>query len=109
MIMAYVYLLGDAGQDNVFKIGMTRGPVEKRIKQLQTGNGEQIYLVAFYETDFPFFIERLLHTKLFQKQKRGEWFYLDIEDMINFKKYCKEFENTAISLQDNPFSKNILK
>ena len=107
--MAFVYLLGDVGGDNVFKIGMTRGPIEKRIKQLQTGNGSEIYLVDYYETEYPFFVERLLHTKLYPKQKRNEWFNLEISDIVDFKKYCKEIEITAISLIDNPFSKNILK
>ena len=107
--MAYVYLMGDAGQDNTFKIGVTRGSIEKRIKQLQTGNGEDIYIVNFHETDYPFFVERLLHTKLFPKQKRNEWFNLDAEDIINFKQYCEEIENTAKALKENPFSKNILK
>lgn len=107
--MAYVYLLGDSGQDNTFKIGVTRGKVEKRIKQLQTGNGEDIYLVNSYETNYPFFIERLLHTKLFPKQKRNEWFNLDISDVVNFKLYCEEIEKQAEALKDNPFSQNILK
>lgn len=107
--MAFVYLLGDSGQDNTFKIGMTRGTIEKRIKQLQTGNGEEIYLVDFYETIYPFFLERLLHTKLFPKQKRNEWFNLEASDIVNFKNYCKEFEAVAESLKDNPFSQKILK
>jgi hypothetical protein len=107
--MAFVYLLGDAGQDKVFKIGVTRGPVEKRVKQLQTGNGEEIYLVNYYETDYPFFIERLLHTKLYPKQKRNEWFILDINDIVDFKEYCKNIEEQAIALKDNPFAKKILK
>ncbi len=107
--MAYVYLLGDSGQDNTFKIGITRGKIDKRIKQLQTGNGEDIYLVNSYETNYPFFIERLLHTKLFPKQKRNEWFNLDISDVVNFKLYCEEIEKQAEALKDNPFSQNILK
>lgn len=107
--MAFVYLIGDAGQDNVFKIGVTRKSVEKRIKQLQTGNGEDIYLINFYETDYPFFVERLLHTKLYPKQKRNEWFILDVNDVVNFTSYCKDIEKQAIALQDNPFMKNILK
>ena len=107
--MAYVYLLGDAGQDNTFKIGITRGDVTKRIKQLQTGNGEEIYLVNYYETDYPFFIERLLHTKLYPKQKRNEWFNLDSNDIVCFKQYCEEIEKAAKALEENPFSKNILK
>lgn len=107
--MAYVYLLGDSGQDNTFKIGVTRGSVEKRIRQLQTGNGEEIYLVNFYETDYPFFIERLMHNKFYPKQKRNEWFNLDVEDVVKFREHCKAFEDTASSLKDNPFSKKLLK
>lgn len=107
--MAYVYLLGDSGQDNTFKIGVTRGSVEKRIRQLQTGNGEEIYLVNFYETDYPFFIERLMHDKFYPKQKRNEWFNLDVEDVVKFRDHCKAFEDTASSLKDNPFSKKLLK
>lgn len=107
--MAYVYLLGDSGQNNTFKIGMTRGKVEKRIKQLQTGNGDEIYLVDYYETNYPFFIERLLHTKFFPKQKLNEWFTLDIEDVIDFKKHCKKIEEQADALKDNPFSQHLLK
>lgn len=107
--MAFVYLLGDSGQDNTFKIGITRGEIEKRIKQLQTGNGEEIYLVNYYETDYPFFLERSLHLKYYPKQKRNEWFYLESEDIINFKEDCKLFENNARILESNPFAKKILK
>lgn len=32
--MAYVYLICDSGQDNTFKIGVTRGSIEKRIKKI---------------------------------------------------------------------------
>lgn len=107
--MAFVYLLGDSGQDNTFKIGMTRGNINKRIKQLQTGNGEEIYLVNFYETDYPFFLERSLHLKYYPKQKKNEWFTLDCEDIIHFKEHCKMFEDNARSLENNPFAKKILK
>lgn len=107
--MAYVYLLGDSGQDNVFKIGITRGNIDKRIKQLQTGNGEDIYLVNCYETDYPFFIERLLHTKLYPKQKKNEWFTLEHNDIVNFKQYCEEIEIQANALKDNPFGVKLLK
>ena len=107
--MAFVYLLGDSGQDNTFKIGITRGKIEKRIKQLQTGNGEQIYLVNYYETDYPFFLERSLHLKFYPKQKHNEWFNLNVDDVINFKEHCKFFEDTARTLEENPFAKKILK
>lgn len=107
--MAFVYLLGDYGQDNTFKIGMTRGSIEKRIKQLQTGNGEEIYIVNYYETEYPFFVERLLHTKFYPKQKRNEWFNLDVKDIVTFKEVCDNIMEQAHALKDNPFSKKLLK
>ena len=107
--MAFVYILGDTGQDNTFKIGVTRGEVEKRVKQLQTGNGEEIYLVNFYETEYPFFLERSLHLKFYPKQKRNEWFNLGYEDVVKFKEYCKEIENNIEALKDNPFAQKLLK
>ena len=42
--MSFVYLLCDSGQENCYKNCMTRGKIEKRIKQLQTGNSEEITL-----------------------------------------------------------------
>ena len=90
--MAYVYLLCDSGQDNTFKIGVTKGPIEKRIKKLQTGNGSEIFLSNYYETDYPFLIEKMMHQKHFSDKKLNEWFTLDIDTVVNFKKECEEFE-----------------
>jgi hypothetical protein len=107
--MAFVYLIGDYGELNSYKIGMTRGKIEKRIKQLQTGNGSEIYLVDYYQTQYPFFIEKALHLHFFEKHKFNEWFELNEEDILDFKKTCSFYENNAKSLENNPFAKNILK
>ena len=107
--MAFVYLLGDSGQDNMYKIGVTRGKIEKRIKQLQTGNGNEIYLVDSYETNYPFFIEHWLHMKFFPQQKLNEWFILNKNDVFNFKKNCHLVEENIKVLQDNPFLEKMLK
>jgi hypothetical protein len=107
--MAFVYLLGDSGQDNTFKIGVTRDNIDKRIKQLQTGNGSDIYLVNYHETKYPFFIERLLHLQFNGKQKKNEWFDLSYDDVVNFKKTCMKIEESAECLKNNHFMKNKLK
>ena len=107
--MAFVYLLGDYGQNNTYKIGVTRGKIEKRIKQLQTGNGNEIYLVDYYETKYPFFLERWLHMKFFPQQKLNEWFVLSENDILHFKEDCALFEENAMVLENNLFAKKILK
>lgn len=103
--MAFVYLLSDYESDNLCKIGVTRGKIENRIKQLQTGNGNEIYLKDYYETNYPFYIERLLHLKFSGKQKINEWFVLDNDSIFNFKKTCFEIEKNILSLKGNPFMK----
>lgn len=107
--MAFVYLLCDSGQDNCFKIGVTRGPIEKRIKKLQTGNGEEIFLADYYETDYPFFVERMMHQRYYAEKKLNEWFNLTPEEKSRFREDCREFEHMAEELEDNVFLKNKIK
>lgn len=102
--MGFVYLICDPSTD-MFKIGVTRGSVEKRLKKLQTGNGTEIFLVNSYETDIPFYIEKSLHLHFFGKNSLNEWFCLNAEDIQNFENLCKKFENIAESLKDNMFFK----
>ena len=53
----YVYLLGDFEKEGAYKIGVTRGTIERRIKKLQTGNNE---LQLFSN------LSQAQHTKLVQ-------------------------------------------
>ena len=39
-----VYLIYDSSQ-NLYKIGVTRGTGEKRLKQLQTGNASELQII----------------------------------------------------------------
>ena len=80
-----VYLLCDPSTD-LFKIGMTRGDVNKRIKELQTGNSCEIHLVKKFDTPIPSYIESSLHHYFFGKQVLNEWYKLDLKDIIDFEK-----------------------
>lgn len=78
------------------------------MKQLQTGNGSELHIVNYHETFYPFRIEQLLHNKLFEKREHGEWFKLDLHDIVSFKQYCQEFEELIEVMKDNPFfAKNL--
>lgn len=99
----YVYLLGDWTRDGVYKIGVTRGDIDKRIKKLQTGNSGEIYLVDFWKTEHPFLMEKNLHLKFYGKKIMNEWFELDFEETKNFKKYCSDIEKMFEAVKDNPF------
>lgn len=102
--MAFVYLLKDVSDNNYYKIGVTRAKnIEKRIKQLQTGNSNEIYLVDFYETQYPFLIEKMMHNKFMNQNYLNEWFILTNDDVKQFKDNCKKCENIISSIKDNPF------
>lgn len=103
----YVYLICDPATD-YYKIGVTRGKIEDRIKKLQTGNGTELHVVSYYFCEHPFKMEKLLHTKFTSKKVLNEWFCLSPEDVINFQDICKDTEDTINVLMKNPFfNKNI--
>lgn len=99
--MGTVYLLGDWEKNGVYKIGVTRGDIDKRIKKLQTGNSGEIYLVSSYETEHPFLMEKNLHDRFLSKKVLNEWFELSNDDVKNFKNYCKDIDDMFDALKDN--------
>lgn len=105
----YVYLLGDYNNEGIYKIGVTRGKIENRIKKLQTGNSGEIYLIKSFETYCPFFIERLLHKTYQFKKVLNEWFELTKEEIDNFETKCTAYQklydiNEEIKKNMEPFS-----
>jgi len=100
--MGYVYLICDP-QNDYYKIGVTTGSIENRMKKLQTGNGTELHVVSYYQCQYPFKLEKLLHVKFCAKRVHGEWFQLDDCDVIGFKGICEETEKTVFALMENPF------
>jgi len=103
--MGVVYLLGDLGKEGVYKIGVTTGKIENRIKKLQTGNSGEIYLINSYNTDHPFIMEKMLHTKYFADRSLGEWFELPFDEVVKFSETCEKMQNTINVLKENYFFK----
>lgn len=98
--MGKVYLITDG---EFFKIGVTKGDVEKRIKGLQTGSPNEITLVNYYESNNYRKVESWFHRKYKTKRMEGEWFYLDIEDVESFIVEAKKIDGSIKVLKDNPF------
>ena len=97
----FVYLLCDGEK---FKIGMTKhSDINKRIKELQTGNPNEIWLHSCYETDYPLKIEKMMHGRHASSNVKNEWFDMSVSDVINFKNECEKCEEILKALEDNPF------
>ena len=97
----FVYLLCDGDK---FKIGMTKHKdINKRIKELQTGNPYKIWIRDYYETNNPLKIEKMMHARHASSNIKNEWFDLTAEEVINFKNECIQCEKILEALKDNPF------
>lgn len=100
--MNIVYLIKDIDL-GLYKIGATKHTIDKRIKQLQTGNPSPIELIHTYYTNDHFKVERMLHNYYKDKKYNNEWFQLDAEDVSNFINECNKYQNIIDSLKENPY------
>ena len=102
--MAYVYLIGEKNNPNLFKIGSTRKKnIIERLKQLQTGNPEELYIKEYFETSKPFLLENMLHRHYFKDNAFNEWFELNEEKVNGFNNACKKYQSIIESIKNNPF------
>lgn len=97
-----VYLVTEWVSDaRRYKIGITKNKVLKRIKQLQTGNSNEISLVCFYESEHYKKIEKMLHKKYCGNNLMGEWFELPDEEVSKFTETCTQLNENIQYLKDH--------
>ena len=102
--MGYVYLIGEKDNIGKYKIGSTKAnDINKRLKQLQTGNSSELFIKEYYETEHPFKLEKMLHNHFKSSNIIGEWFELSESDTKAFRDVCEKKEKTIEALKDNPF------
>lgn len=102
--MGTVYLLSEwDNTENVikYKIGITKNSVEKRIKQLSTGNSRDITMVRQYQCVEYKKVEKMLHRMYSDKRDNREWFHLSDEDVFSFLDKCKEADEIISFLREN--------
>lgn len=85
----YIYLITDHTH---YKLGIAKN-VEKRRRQLQTGTPNKLSIDAFYPVTDARKKEKYLHTKYASKQRQGEWFALNEDDVKNIKDYLTGVAN----------------
>ena len=106
--MGHVYLIGEIDKKGRYKIGSTRAKdVNKRLKQLQTGNSDELYIVDSFETQHPFKLEKMLHNRFKNSNIINEWFELSDDDAKAFKSICEDCSKVIDSLKENPFYFNV--
>lgn len=100
---AFIYLLR-IPEKGIYKIGVAKN-VERRLKQLQTGNPEPIILVSKFKSERAYKIESILHRRYSLNRIEGEWFYLTDSQVDNFNHECMLLEENLNTLAKykNPF------
>lgn len=78
-----LYIIGT--DNNLYKIGISKDP-NKRLKQLQTGNGNKLKIIQVFDVQNDRQLEKRLHGMLWQFKSilgENEWFYLT-EDVLSW-------------------------
>lgn len=99
----FVYLVGEMDNKNIYKIGVTKKNVTERMKELQTGSSNELYIRSYFKSSFPYKLEKMLHRYFDHNKKINEWFNLTEDQAKNFINICEKHEKILDSLKDNPF------
>jgi hypothetical protein len=99
----FVYLIGEMDNDGIYKIGITKKSIEHRIKELQTGSSNELYVRDYFKTSYPYKLEKMLHRYFANNNRINEWFNLSEDEAKKFPQICEHYERICDSLKDNPF------
>jgi len=87
--MSKVYLISCGDVDGKkYKIGFTKKPIDQRLKQLKTGNHQELTVETIFESKWATKIEAQLHRNYGDRKVSGEWFDLTQTQVENFLIQC---------------------
>ena len=83
----YIYAIGTETRQ---KIGFSKNP-QARLKQLQTGNAEQLVLHHYIEVpdNRTRLIEKFLHKDIGYKKLKGEWFGMTKKEAVDYLTFAE--------------------
>lgn len=100
--MSFIYLIKNE-DSNKYKIGVTKNDPSKRLKGLQTGSSEKLLLIDYFETLYPYRMEKMLHNRYMKYHVLGEWYELPTDIINNFGKECRDVSDMIDVMLSNPF------
>lgn len=78
----------------------------KRIKQLKTGNPNEIFLLFEYDSQNYKQIERSIHKKYCGDNVSGEWFNINMTDMTQMIDDIKKIDDTLSFMKKHNYFMN---
>lgn len=74
-----IYLIQNTTNSQI-KIGRSKNP-KRRLKTLQTGNGDRLKIIAQFDVEKDRHFEKRIHRAFWQFRKKGEWFEFPNKDV----------------------------
>ena len=106
--MKNIYLIESRSDNNTstYKIGITKRNPKIRLKELQTGNSNELILIHTYQTREDYLMESTLHNFFNFNKIKGEWYNMEQETIDSFHKTCQLIEKNLSSLKQNTYWEN---
>lgn len=90
--MGFIYLIENVvGNEVRHKIGFTKD-LERRVKQLDTGNPGEMNIIKHFETKWNRKLESYIQRTYSIKNVKNEWFNLSDNDVNEFLDECEKTE-----------------
>lgn len=100
--MINVYLISsESNGSTVYKIGITRRDVQKRLAEFRTGNSSLLEVVDVFHSKWGTKIESNLHRHFRIKKVGGEWFDLEEKDVLDFRRLCQQVHDNLTIIEEN--------
>lgn len=100
----YIYLISEwTNELNRYKIGVTSGSIENRMKKLQTGNSNELIICKYFQTKDYFKLEKMLHNHYHNRKIINEWFELNDDEVNDFSNVCEKYQNIINYLLENNY------
>lgn len=98
-----IYLIRN-NDNQTYKIGYTfKSNCDNRLQEAQRGSSSLLDVVKFTHVKMAGRVVEMVKSLFKDKKLNGIWYNLDIQDLLDFEKLCKERENIALGLLINPF------
>lgn len=92
----YIISIRESG---LYKIGQTKN-IEKRLKQLQTGNPFEFLLIKFFETSKFKELDSALHKKFKKNKYKNEWYKLNDTELRDACYFSRKFIGRPYKSED---------
>jgi T5orf172 domain len=97
-----IYLIAsELNNETLYKIGVTKRNINKRLNELKTGNPATLSVLYTFNSKYARIIETHFHHTKKVNNIRGEWFNLSQQEIIDFIPTCKIIHDNLEYLSKN--------